>query len=82
MDNQFLSPEELLQLKELNEKRTQLTNIFGSLEFDLQTIIIEKEKVIVELKKITEASEKLASELQEKYGEGNVNIETGEFIKR
>ena len=82
MNKQFLTPEELSKLNELNKKRTQLTKNFGSLEFDLQTIIIEKNKIIVELEKITKASEDIALELQKKYGEGNVNIDTGEFIKR
>lgn len=82
MDKQFLTPEELLRLNELNEKRIQLTKNFGSLEFDLQAIIIEKNKVIAKLEEVTEASENIALELQEKYGEGNVNIDTGEFIKR
>jgi hypothetical protein len=82
MDNQFLTAEELLALKDINEKRNQLTTLFGSLEFDLQTILLEKNKVVDQLKEISEASEKIATQLQEKYGEGNVNIETGEFIKR
>lgn len=82
MDKQFLTPEELLRLNELNEKRIQLTKNFGSLEFDLQAIIIEKNKVIAKLEEVTEASENIALELQKKYGEGNVNIDTGEFIKR
>ena len=60
----------------------KLTELFGSLEFDLQLIKIEKLKVVEELKNVSEATDKMALNLQEKYGEGNVNVETGEFIKR
>ncbi len=82
MKNQFLSPEELSEIKSLNDQRNKLTNLFGSLEFDLQVIKLEKSKVIEELKTITESTDIMAAKLQEKYGEGNVNVETGEFIKR
>jgi len=82
MENQFLSPEELSEIKSLNDQRNNLTNLFGSLEFDLQVIKLEKSKIIEELKTITDSTNVMATKLQEKYGEGNVNIETGEFIKR
>jgi hypothetical protein len=82
MEQQFLTPEELTEIKSLNLQRNKLTELFGSLEFDLQLIKIEKLKVVEELKNVNEATDKMALNLQEKYGEGNVNVETGEFIKR
>ena len=81
MNKQFLSPEELIEIKSFNDRRNELTKLFGSLEFDLQLIKIEKSKVIEELKMITESTNNMATKLQEKYGEGNVNIKTGEVIK-
>jgi hypothetical protein len=82
MEQQFLTPEELTEIKSLNDQRNKLTELFGSLEFDLQLIKLEKLKVVEELKNISKSTDKIALELQEKYGEGNVNVETGEFIKR
>ena len=82
MEQQFLTPEELTEIKSLNLQRNKLTELFGSLEFDLQLIKIEKLKVVEELKIVSEATDKMSLNLQEKYGEGNVNVETGEFIKR
>jgi|TARA_R110000796_G_scaffold69101_1_gene157825 hypothetical protein len=81
MNKQFLSPEELIEIKSFNDRRNELTKLFGSLEFDLQLIKIEKSKVIEELKTITESTSNMAIKLQEKYGEGNVNIKTGEVVK-
>lgn len=81
MNKQFLSPEELIEIKSFNDRRNELTKLFGSLEFDLQLIKIEKSKVIEELKTITESTNNMAIKLQEKYGEGNVNIKTGEVVK-
>jgi hypothetical protein len=82
MENKFLTPEELTEIKSLNDQRNKLTEVFGNLEFDLQLIKLEKLKVVEELKNVSEATDKMALKLQEKYGEGNVNVETGEFIKR
>ncbi len=82
MENKFLTPEELTEIKSLNDQRNKLTEVFGNLEFDLQLIKLEKLKVVEELKNVSESTDKMALKLQEKYGEGNVNVETGEFIKR
>tara|TARA_R110000796_G_scaffold21816_1_gene63937 strand:+ start:602 stop:850 length:249 start_codon:yes stop_codon:yes gene_type:complete len=82
MNKQFLSPEELKELKSFNNQRNKLTKLFGSLELDIQLIKIEKSKIIEELKTLTDSTNNMATNLQKKYGDGNVNIETGEFIKQ
>ena len=82
MNKQFLSPEELKELKSFNNQRNKLTKLFGSLELDIQLIKIEKSKIIEELKTLTDSTNNMATNLQKKYGDGNVNIKTGEFIKQ
>jgi|TARA_B110000503_G_C7140444_1_gene410621 prefoldin subunit 5 len=77
-----LTVDELQSIKNLNEKRDILINQFGLLEFDIQSLELQKEELINTLQDITTLSTKLGVELQEKYGEGNVNIDTGEFIPR
>ena len=42
MNKQFLSPEELIEIKSFNDRRNELTKLFGSLELDIQLIKIEK----------------------------------------
>ena len=81
MDKQFLTPEELKQIKDLNTSRNELVNQFGILEFDSQSLELQKEKLIDTLQKINKTSEDVGVNLQKKYGDGNVNIETGEFVK-
>ena len=81
MDKQFLTPEELKQIKDLNTSRNELVNQFGILEFDSQTLELQKEKLIDTLQEINKTSADVGANLQKKYGDGNVNIETGEFVK-
>lgn len=82
MEKQFLTPEELLELNQLNTKRNELVNSLGVLEFEIQSLDLQKDKLKEKLGSLLKESETLGEKLQEKYGEGNVNVETGEFIKR
>ena len=40
----------------------------------------QRASILDGLADLQEKSNKTAKELQEKYGEGNINLETGEFI--
>lgn len=82
METKTLTPEELQIIKDLNNERNTLINQFGALEFEIQSLELQKEKLIEILQKLSEASEEIGVKLQNKYGEGNVNIDTGEFIPR
>ena len=82
METKTLTPEELQTVRNLNGERNTLINQFGALEFEIQTLELQKEQLIENLQKLSEASENLGAELQSKYGEGNVNLDTGEFIPR
>lgn len=82
MDKIFLTQEELQQLKNLNEERADIITKFGAIEVDLQSLELQKKSLAEVLQKLVERSESIGQELQQKYGEGNINIETGEFIKQ
>jgi len=82
METKNLSPEELQSIKDLNNQRNELINKFGILEFEIQSLDLQKDQLIEALQKLNETSEKIGVELQAKYGEGNVNLDTGEFISR
>ena len=82
MEQIFLTQEELQQINQLNSKRADLVNKFGSIEYEIQNLELEKDKLTEELVNLNNQSLEIGEELQQKYGEGNINIETGEFIKR
>ena len=82
MDKIVLTPEELSVLKELKNKRDMLSNSFGDLEIEYQTKEIQKKQLIDELSKLKISELDLGILLQEKYGDSNINITTGEIISR
>lgn len=82
MEQIFLSQEELQKINQVNSERSTLISKFGNIEYEIQSLELEKEKLVEELVAINKKSIQVGDELQQKYGEGNINIETGEFVKR
>jgi hypothetical protein len=82
MDKIFLTQEELQQLKNLNEERADIVTKFGGIEVEIQNLTLQKQILTQNLQELIKRSEVLGQELQSKYGEGNINTETGEFVKQ
>jgi hypothetical protein len=74
-----LSKEEVANLKEYQEKNKNITLNLGSV--DIQRAILEGQRnsILDKLADLQEESNKTAKELQKKYGDGNINLETGEI---
>ena len=74
-----LSNEELEILKDYQLKQNQITFNLGNV--DIQKAILEgqRSQILENLANLQEKSNKTAKDLQEKYGDGNINLETGEF---
>ena len=74
-----LTDKELEVLKEYQITQNQITFELGNL--DIQKALLEGQRsaILEKLADLQEKSNKTARELQEKYGEGNINIDTGEF---
>lgn len=81
MEQIFLTQEELQQVKDFQIQNDNLTVRFGALEFQIQNLILNKQNVIKELEDLRVLQTTFGKELQAKYGEGSINIETGEFTK-
>ncbi len=75
-----LTEEELTILRDYQQKQNQITFNLGNV--DIQKAILEGQRstILENLANLQEESNKTAKELQEKYGDGNINLETGEFI--
>lgn len=67
-----LQEEELQNIKGAQTKITQLIYGLGQLE-------VQKTNVLTQLENAQVEQNKLGKELQDKYGEGNINLETGEI---
>jgi len=80
MEKKVLTPEELSKLQELDNKRGQLVEQFGIIEINIQDLELQKEQLIDELSKLKAAELDLGGLLQQKYGDGNIDLTTGEVI--
>lgn len=82
MENKVLTPEELSKLQEINNKRGELVERFGILEINIQDLELQKEDLVEELSQIKRAEVEIGALLQQKYGDVNINLSTGEIIPR
>ena len=80
-----LTEEEITQIKELQVQYNKFVFELGSMETQLaevnshaETLKTEKTNILSDIKKLGERERELLGTLQEKYGTGNINIETGE----
>ena len=80
METKVLTQEEIESLKLVREKRIQLTENFGVIESRIQEFNIQKELLKEELKNLIQEETNLGKILQQKYGDGSINLERGEFI--
>ena len=80
MTTKVLTPEEIQSLKLIQEKRIQLVEQFGVLEIRFQDLEHQKEQLKTNLKQLRQEEIKVGETLQQKYGDGSINLEKGEFI--
>ncbi len=74
-----VTEEELTILKGYQQKQNNITFNLGNV--DIQKAILEGQRstILENLANLQEESNKTAKELQDKYGDGNIDLETGEF---
>jgi len=82
MEKIYLTKEELDQLKELRENDKTLTTAFGEIEISIQSLNVQKQNLIKSYNELKQNENRIANMLQSKYGDGTIEIETGEFIKK
>lgn len=83
-----LTTEELQQIKDMQSQYNKFVFELGSIEAQLQNILTakqaaetEKNNILEDIKKLGDREKELISILQEKYGNGNIDIETGEITQ-
>jgi hypothetical protein len=69
-----LSDKELQILNELQTKGNQLIFTLGQIE-------AQKTSIFNQIQEVQNQNDEIGKELQKKYGDGNINLETGEFTK-
>jgi len=79
--------EELEEVKKLRDKNRIKVQEFGQLEMEsllaqqhYENLVKEKKKLIAEYKEIQTEEKDLVKKLNDKYGAGTVDLDSGEFI--
>jgi len=80
MANKKLSTEEVAKLTDYQNETNEIVGALGQIELQFDLLEEKKEEILDKFRKLREKQNQLAAELQEKYGEGNLDLEKGEFI--
>ncbi|MDB9847552.1 hypothetical protein OAC50_00035 [bacterium] len=80
MEKKVLTKEEITSLKSLKEQFKKLTEIIGETEVQVMNLNLRKEQLLINFKQIQQQELVLAKELEDKYGEGTISLESGEFL--
>ena len=79
METKILTQEELTQLRDLQNQQNDLILNLGSIEYRMSVLEQTKIELKSQVLEIEKMNSKLGAELTEKYGNGNLNLETGEI---
>jgi hypothetical protein len=80
METKVLTQEEITQLKAVQQERYSIIDKFGTVEVQFQELESIKQKLKLEYEKLKQKEEVLGKQLQDKYGDGTINLEKGEFV--
>ena len=80
MEKKVLKEEEISGLKDLKKQYRDLTEATGIIEMQSLNLELKKEQIKEKLKSLQQEEIKLAKNLEDKYGNGEISLETGEFL--
>ena len=79
MANEKLTQEELQRIQQLQNQSQAIVNELGTIEVSRMNLDARYNAAKDALNALREAEQGLAKELQEKYGDGTINLDTGEI---
>jgi stress response protein YsnF len=80
MEKQVLTQEEIQKLTELKSQFNELVNVVGNVEIQIMDLQLKKEQLKSSLQNLQQQEISIAKELEDKYGQGSISLETGEFL--
>jgi|TARA_R110002020_G_scaffold439988_1_gene650576 uncharacterized protein with PIN domain len=81
MEKSVLSKEEINNLSSLQQQQDNFIIQLGQIEYQINLLEQQKQNIRHQIKSFENNQVQLAKQLEEKYGKGTVNLESGEFIK-
>ncbi len=79
MESKVLTKEEIQTLTELKEKYNKLVIVLGETEAQVMDLELRKEQIKSNLVALKQDEVKIGKELEEKYGNGTISLESGKF---
>ena len=80
MEKTVLTKEEIQQLSSLQEQQNDFVIQLGQVEYQKLLLNNQENSIKQQIENFEENQTKLAQQLEEKYGKGTVNLESGEFV--
>lgn len=80
MENQKLTQEELQQITDLQSKNNAIVAELGEIELIRLNVDARRAQAEAFLAELREEETALGNSLNEKYGNGSINLQTGEFV--
>jgi len=81
MEKIILTPEELKQLQETQQQKDKISLELGQIELELDSLKRRKQSILEKSYKLENDMILLGNSLESKYGNGTIDLETGEFTK-
>lgn len=82
MEKKVLTQEEIDKIKKLKEQFEDLTINAGNIEIQIMNLQLQKDQIKSNLQQLQQQEKVIAQELEEKYGDGTISLESGEFLPK
>ena len=79
MESKKLSDKELQSLKDFQERNNNIIVVLGTLDVRIDALEEQKENELEKFRILTKEQTEFGKRLNEKYGDGNIDLEKGEF---
>ena len=80
MEKKVLTQEEIEKIKNLKQQFEDLTGVAGNVEIQIMNLQLQKDQIKSNLQQLQQQEKVIAQELEEKYGDGTISLESGEFL--
>jgi len=77
----MLASEELNRIQTLNSQISNIVLTLGQIEINKSLLEENKKGLLLNYSQLQKEQDELASELTQKYGDGNIDLATGELTK-
>jgi sucrose-6-phosphate hydrolase SacC (GH32 family) len=82
MENKKLTQDELQEISSLRQEFDSLVGNLGLTEFQILELELQKSEIKKQIINIKTKETNILNSLNQKYGDGSISLETGEFISK